>query len=453
MCGLGLFLSTVFFSLVLGPHVTLLHAQELEPSTLLNTTSQEPKTESSVTSSENIDLVPSAKPEDGSNSTMGNLAAEALLSVTEPVSAGTFTVAPQQVVTTPLPETNPVTTPSQEAPTTTVHDTTTTTQVITDPAGPELTSLVEFDKTTVMNEVTTTMTEATTHTPTPAVPTSALTTVKASEATSKLIPLTEAPVHTTPGAVETTVSSMETTTSSMATTPSAMATTHLNTILTTQHQAEDSIPDTTHPFADLSTTNTEGFNETVAVNEISGNESVSGGTVSKRLTFIIIAVVVIACLIIFTFCVIILVKRRKRRGTQHFGQGYMNGRSQRSKKKKGEDDAWAGPVNLEGGEKGQCEGPEEGGQGDDKNPDGTDAVLSTFAAVDENGGIGRPGSMEVQKWEEKEPLLYIDEEAKGEGREKQKEAGQKEEEDTKGKTEMEEPKVNGGEAFCLTTAV
>ncbi|XP_017552908.1 uncharacterized protein si:ch73-248e21.7 [Pygocentrus nattereri] len=445
MCGLGFFLSTFFFSLVLGPHVMLLHAQELEPSTLFNgvtTSTPEPKTENSATSSENINLVTTTKPEDDprdgeSNSTTGNLGLETLLPVTEPVSASLSTTAPQQVMATLSTEINPVTTLSQEDPTPTVHETTTMTKGITDPAVPELTS------SPVENEVTTTI-EATTHIPTPAVPTYVQTTVKASEASSMLISLPEESDHTTPSAAEATISAMETTTSAMATTPSTMATIHLNNTLTTQHQAEYSTPDITESFTDLSS-DSEGFNKTGALVE-------SSGTSSNWLIIIITAVVVTAC-VIFMFCCIALIKKRKKRGTQNFGHGNMNGRSQRSKKKKGEDDAWAGPVNLVGGEKGECEGPEEGGQGDDKKPDGTDAVLSTFVALDENDGVGRPGSMEVQKWEEKEPLLYIDEEVKGEGREKQKEGGQKEEEDTKGMTEMKEPKVNGGEAFCLTTAV
>lgn len=144
----------------------------------------------------------------------------------------------------------------------------------------------------------------------------------------------------------------------------------------------------------------------------------------------------------------IIFKRRKQSGKQYFGQ--TNG--QRSKKKKGvEDDVWAGPVTLGGGD---CENPEEGdAQGEEKKPDGVEVTgLSTFSTLEENGGVGRPGSPEVEKWEEKEPLLFIDEE----GKEKGKEAGKSEDADAKGgaeKADAKEAEPNGGETFCLTTAV
>ncbi len=45
--------------------------------------------------------------------------------------------------------------------------------------------------------------------------------------------------------------------------------------------------------------------------------------------------------------------------------------------------------------------------------DGDDMVLSTFAALDagdvSNGGVGGDGTKEAKKWEEQEPLIYIDE--------------------------------------------
>lgn len=98
---------------------------------------------------------------------------------------------------------------------------------------------------------------------------------------------------------------------------------------------------------------------------------------------------------------------------------------------------------------GDCEAPEEGDAlGEDKN-DGVEVTgLSTFSTLEENGGVGRPGSPEVKKWEEKDPLLFIDEEGK--------EAGKSEDTNAKeeaGKSDTKEAELNGGETFCLTTAV
>lgn len=144
----------------------------------------------------------------------------------------------------------------------------------------------------------------------------------------------------------------------------------------------------------------------------------------------------------------IVIKRRRQSGQQNFG--YMKG--QRSKKKKvTEDDVWAGPVKLGGRD---CEGAEEVEvQGEEKKTDGVEVTgLSTFSTLEENGGVGRPGSPEVEQWEEKEPLLFIDEE----GKEKKNEAEKNEDADAEaaaGKTNKKEAEPNGGETFCLTTAV
>lgn len=161
-----------------------------------------------------------------------------------------------------------------------------------------------------------------------------------------------------------------------------------------------------------------------------------------------VIVMVLVCLLITT-CVMIICKRRKQSGKQQFSP--VNGQK-RSKKKKGpEDDVWAGPVKLGGGD---CEDLEEGDlPGEEKKGDGVEVTgLSTFVMVEENGGVGRPGSPEVTKWEEKEPLLFIDEE----GKMKRNEAGKSEDADANGeagKSDAKEAEPNGGETFCLTTAV
>ncbi|XP_045066793.1 mucin-5AC-like [Coregonus clupeaformis] len=117
------------------------------------------------------------------------------------------------------------------------------------------------------------------------------------------------------------------------------------------------------------------------------------------------------------YCVCLIVRRKKQSRTVNFESSFRNGTS--SKRKKGaEEDAWAGPVKLGGGDREEGEGGEEGGSPEDNKTEGagTDVVLSTFIAKETeeerggpDGGVGVAGSKEVEKWEEEEPLLYIDE--------------------------------------------
>ncbi|KAK7167777.1 hypothetical protein R3I94_001993 [Phoxinus phoxinus] len=165
--------------------------------------------------------------------------------------------------------------------------------------------------------------------------------------------------------------------------------------------------------------------------------------------------IIVCVTVICVLCVgmILFVQWRKKNASRTFGPTYVNGQSKRSKKKKGaEDDAWAGPVNLEAGV--ECDAEvQEGLLSDDGKKDGDDMVLSTFAALDEgdmsNGGVGGEGTKEAQKWEKQEPLLYIDEDV-GENK-----AGETlaENKTQKGDDKSEEKELNGGETFCLTTAV
>lgn len=165
--------------------------------------------------------------------------------------------------------------------------------------------------------------------------------------------------------------------------------------------------------------------------------------------------IIVFVAIIFVLCVgmILFAQRRKKIASRNFGPMYMNGQSKRSKKKKGaEDDAWAGPVNLEQGV--ECDAevqegllPSNGKQVED------DIVLGTFAALDagdvSNGGVGRDGTKEATKWEEQEPLLYIDEDVNEDKTGKTLEESEKQ----KGDEKSEKKEMNGGETFCLTTAV
>uniref|UniRef100_A0AAY5EKN3 Leukosialin n=2 Tax=Electrophorus electricus TaxID=8005 RepID=A0AAY5EKN3_ELEEL len=162
---------------------------------------------------------------------------------------------------------------------------------------------------------------------------------------------------------------------------------------------------------------------------------------------------VVSVLVVAAFC-IVFIKHRKKISRR---SGRMNvwGRSQ--KRKGAYDDAWAGPAKLEGRENAECDGPEAGpGQGAEKNAEDTDGMLSTFLASGENG-VGCDGSKEARKWEEQEPLLYIDEgvkqeEKEQEGAEKAKQEGPEEQGGRLGDTEARKSELNG-ETFCLTTAV
>nr|XP_055049816.1 mucin-2 [Misgurnus anguillicaudatus] len=160
--------------------------------------------------------------------------------------------------------------------------------------------------------------------------------------------------------------------------------------------------------------------------------------------FIIIVCVSIVCML-FVCLLLCILCRKKKNTSGKFGPGYMNG--QNAKKKKGvEKDAWAGPVHLEAGERVECDGEVQGApESANGNRDGDDVVLSTFAPFEtddtSNGGVGGEGTKEAKKWEEQEPLLYIDED----------------EDKITERNNEEKPasdeKTFSGEAFCLTTAV
>ncbi|KAL2101149.1 hypothetical protein ACEWY4_002910 [Coilia grayii] len=182
-----------------------------------------------------------------------------------------------------------------------------------------------------------------------------------------------------------------------------------------------------------------------------------------------IVIAALVAMLVGAVCITLLVQRKKKRADHGFGRASVNGRSQRSKKKMGEGDVWAGPVMMTS-EGDDCEG--KGGDGDVEGngglAEGTLPMLSSFAPSDEEKAVGAEGTKEVRRWSEQSPLLYIDEDAEEQqsppkeqppassqdggsaGKTEVEEAGQPE----KGKVPEETGEVlNGAVAFCQTTAV
>lgn len=170
-------------------------------------------------------------------------------------------------------------------------------------------------------------------------------------------------------------------------------------------------------------------------------------------------------------CIGLLMKRRKQKQESGLGHCGVNGRK---KRKKGEEDAWAGPVLMDGAERGegnQYDVDEE--DNDDGGPaDGMQPMLSTFVpSEDEEKAVGANGTKEVKKWEAQSPLLYIDEDVEDEVDEEnpanQKPAPPSKEKQSTGRPLAEESEaqkkgeamaetggaLNGAVAFCQTTAV
>lgn len=163
-------------------------------------------------------------------------------------------------------------------------------------------------------------------------------------------------------------------------------------------------------------------------------------------------IMIVCVVIVFVLCVgmIVIIRRRKKNASRNFTP--VNGQGKRSKKKKGaENDAWAGPVNLDAGA--ECDAEAQDGLLPNDGKQDDDVVLSTFAALDaedaSNGGVGGDGTKEAKKWEEQEPMPYIDEDVKENKAEKTPSENGKQ----KGDDKSEEKGMNGGETFCLTTAV
>ncbi|XP_034165631.2 mucin-2 [Pangasianodon hypophthalmus] len=386
---------TLVFSLALGPDVKLLDAQEANAT--LTSMPMELSTESVTT------LDPA-----GNNLTMETMRNEVLVHNHSPDKENHTTKAEEMEQTTeehtmmPTPEfqTNPEHSADPE------QEKTTTNSITTEP--PQTPS-----PSAAISDPPTTSAKPPVITPTPA--------------SNYIMPTTTPPITTpiTTPAITTTITTPPIITIPNVAPPITTATTTTTTPITTPT---------------ITSTESTPSRDTSTVNQDS----------EKGPNWLIIAIIalVIFC-ILTTLCVMaIIIKRRRQSGKQSFG--YMNG--QRAKKKKGaEDDVWAGPVKLGGGD---GEGPEEGDEpGVAKKADGVEVTeLSTFVTVEENGGVGRPGSPEAKKWEEKEPLLYIDEQRK----EKEKEAGKSGDAEAKegaGKTDAKEAEPNGGETFCLTTAV
>ncbi|KAL0993671.1 hypothetical protein UPYG_G00111400 [Umbra pygmaea] len=181
-------------------------------------------------------------------------------------------------------------------------------------------------------------------------------------------------------------------------------------------------------------------------------------TSSSNLIWVIIVALLTGVIVVGAFYCICLVIRRKRRShSEYLGSSFRTGKP--SKRKKGaEQDAWAGPVKLGAGEEGVA-GEDGGGAENDKSEGGrAEVVLSTFTANEgeRNGpdkGVGMSGSKESKKWEEQEPLLYIDEGVDEEPERVSSEKHMDREGNGHQVGESERVQQNGGAAFCITTAV
>ncbi|XP_021481738.1 mucin-6 [Oncorhynchus mykiss] len=320
--------------------------------------------------------------------------------------------------------------------------------------------------------------------------------------------ITEGPVDTTtpPGPKSTLSQDVLTTTSYLPTTSQD----HLTSVIpvgplhTTPHLTKDSFttPEPIHTASESTASHTEGLTQAPASPSVNSaprhfttpamtstytdHDSMVGRVKRSPLSlFWIIIAILLVCVIFpgMVYCIYLGVRRKRQCRTEYFGSGVRNGKS--SKWKKGaEEDAWAGPVKLGGGDREEGEGVEEGGSPEDNKREGagTDVVLSTFIANETEGERGGPdgavgvaGSKEAEKWEEKEPLLYIDEGVEEvlekmappslskSDSEKKTGGGNREGESEKeiergegnGKKENESERgeQNGGAAFCLTTAV
>lgn len=239
-----------------------------------------------------------------------------------------------------------------------------------------------------------------------------------------------------------TESSTSITSKAVETTTSAYVTTSISTTttLTFTSQPIPGAPNLIHSTSgeDLTSTNCTG---TTVVGYAS--DAIPFYHTQGFITIVCVSIVCVlfVCLLLFILC------RKKKNTSGKFGPGYMNGQNKNSNKKKGvEKDAWAGPVHLEAGERVECDGEVQGApESANGNRDGEDVVLSTFVPFEtddtSNGGVGGEGTKEAKKWEEQEPLLYIDEDEDKitEGNNQEKPAS--------------DEKMLGGEAFCLTTAV
>ncbi len=406
-------------------------------------------------------------------------------------------------ITIPLPNNNTVeSTLSSEIPSATPENTVTLLQTEADPHNPETTPVneintmleeptgestpppsFEIEQTSPESvpETTTVQTEQTTVT-TPTVPVNVETTVI--EQITSDAPSTSQ-YETTAGFTSPELTSPterptdEITTAAVAMTTDSAEALHPNSILTTPPADwTESPPIMSEPLdtsTEISTTSTTSTSTTQLPQNTADYPSASthftnatiaviieGSIMPLKTSWLLIIIVFVAIILALCVGMILFAQRRKKIASRNFGPMYMNGQSKRSTKKKGaEDDAWAGPVNLEAGV--ECDAEvQEGLLPNNGKQDGDDMVLSTFAALDagdvSNGGVGGDGTKEAKKWEEQEPLIYIDEDVNEDKTGKTLEESEKGEkkrtgDEQKGDEKSEEKEMNGGETFCLTTAV
>ncbi|XP_062840824.1 mucin-2 [Trichomycterus rosablanca] len=416
------FVYTLLFWLAFGPQIKLLHAQETETSAEPEKTTGTSVTHPSLTDRTSLSL-DSASVSVPENSTLIDHPTLSSKLDDDPESNGTQSPTSGGISDPEIP-----TTKNPESPTTDNSDI----EGISDQAI----YTTEYTTTINADDKYNSSTIAASSYQTPAMQPDAETTTTVQESPSTLGLITTARPDTT--------RSEDAEPTTMHQEPTAAS-----TGLTTQPVPEEEETTTGSDAGTPSPSQTPAYTTSIATTSEAISTSPNHSTtnpdvISSPGLLIIIIAVIISCILLF--CVIgIALNCKRKSGRQNFGH-----KNDRTKKKKGaETDVWAGPVKLEGGDKADCDELDEGlGQEEDQN-DGTKVMLSTFVAPEENGGVGRPGSKEVQKWEEKEPLLYIDEGAKAEGKEKDNDGNASGPE----KTDEKKPVQNGGEAFCLTSAV
>ncbi|XP_042579898.1 leukosialin [Cyprinus carpio] len=361
----------------------------------------------------------------------------------------------------------PTETDTHNPETTLVYQVSTMLEKPTVESTPALSTEIEQTSTKSVSETTTVQTEQTTVT-TPAVPVNVETTVTNQitsdtpspsqyESTVGFIELTERPTDeiTTAAVTMTTDSAEALNPTSILTTPPADRSPSIISDLvdtrtetsTTSLTSTSQLPliYTAAPVHPYSTSDEESVSThfTTIIAGIVSKESSS----PIQTSWILILIVCVAFISVLCVGMILYVQWRKKNASRNFGP-----MSKSKKKKGGEGDAWAGPVNLEAGA--ECDAEvQDGLLPNNGKPDGDDMVLSTFAALDagdtSNGGVGGDGTKEAKKWEEQEPLFFIDEDVNEDKTGKTLAENEKQ----KGDEKSEEKGMNGGETFCLTTAV
>ncbi|XP_062388186.1 mucin-2 [Sardina pilchardus] len=306
-------------------------------------------------------------------------------------------------------------------------------------------------------------------------------------ATSQIIPETTQttrldPTSTTPPTVPTTEQSTSTSSSAPHESTSAETTSTAPTPTTLPPLFIPVIPISSKPHPETSSSTTTGVTDSSGTSDSSGtpggpiilggssSADDSGSSSNKSMWLGVIVAGLVAALASIA-CIALVVRRRRQKQGRGFGDAAVNGRSQRSQrrkgKKKGEEDAWAGPVLMGGAD--ECDGNGYNGDAEEDNnnggpADGTEPMFGTFAPGEdeEKNAVGAEGTKEAKKWQEQSPLLYIDEDAEEEEEEEldgipaNQQASSRDAQSVEKKGEAGAETggaLDGAVAFCQTTAV